>query len=349
MNLSTVEVEFGICVIDGDLSFERFEELHLCPSEAEALRLGRDLETASVPLHDIVVADAAFVMKAADVVEVLGSRTPSFFGFARRTTEAAVVVGQEAAKDLVGGVKIGSTGQTQFAGETILKGAPEAFDAALGLGTLGSDVGDAELLQGAAELGGLLAAGELFFHRPMIVVANEDAVVIPVETEGHAEAAQQAVEQAEIAASVFGGKEFGDGNFASGVVQEAEQGKLRAAIFQPGVEAAIEQQHLALARSRETALAMGGSATFAGQADSGLAQQTAKGLATKREAFLLDQFFAEVVVVETGIGGAGQMQDTIPHALRQAAMAGPSATGVCQSRSTALPIARLESFDMPRC
>ena len=106
MNLSTGEVEFGICVIDRNLSFERFIELHFGPGEAEALRLGRDLETASVPLHDVVVADDAFVMEAADAVEVFGSGTPGLFRIARRTTEAAVVVGQETAQDLVGGVQI---------------------------------------------------------------------------------------------------------------------------------------------------------------------------------------------------------------------------------------------------
>ena len=84
-------------------------------------------------------------MEAADAVEIFGSGPPSFFGFARCATEAAVVVGQEAAQDLVGGVQIVGTGQAQLAGETILKGAPETFDASLGLGTLGGDVGDAEL------------------------------------------------------------------------------------------------------------------------------------------------------------------------------------------------------------
>src|ERR1019366_5047934 len=279
----------------------RFIELHLGTSEAEALRLGRDLEAASVPLHDVVVADRAFVMEAADGVEVFGSRTPNFFGFARRTTEAPVVVGQEAAKDLVGGVQIVRAGQTQLAGEAILKGAPETFDAALGLRTLSSDVGDAELIQSAAELGGLLAASELFFHRPVIVVANEDAVTIAVETDGYAEAAQQALEQAEIAASVFGGEEFGDGDFAGGVVEEAEQGKLRAAIFQPAMKAGVEQQHFAFPSARQAALAMGGRGSLTGRADPSRAQQTAKGLAPEREAFLLDQFFAEVMVVETGI------------------------------------------------
>jgi hypothetical protein len=53
VNLFTIEVEFVIRVIDRDLSFQRFLELHFCPGEAEALRLGRDLETASVPLDDV--------------------------------------------------------------------------------------------------------------------------------------------------------------------------------------------------------------------------------------------------------------------------------------------------------
>ena len=162
MILSAREADSGICVIDRDFSFERFIKLHLGPGEAEALRLGRDLEMASVPLHDVVVADAALVMKAADAIQIFGSGTPSLLRIARRTTEAAVVVGQEVAQDLVGGVQIVGTSQTQFTGKAILKGAPETLDATLGLRTLGSDVSDAELLQGAAELRGFAATGELF-------------------------------------------------------------------------------------------------------------------------------------------------------------------------------------------
>ena len=94
-------------MIDRNLSFERFNELDFGPGEAEALRLGRDLEAASVPLHDVVVADRALVMKAADAIKIFGSGTPGLFRLARRATEAAVVVGQEAAQDLVGGGQIG--------------------------------------------------------------------------------------------------------------------------------------------------------------------------------------------------------------------------------------------------
>ena len=103
------------------------------------------------------------------------------------------------------------------------------------------------------------------------------------------------------------------------------------------MKAGVEQYHFAFPCAREAALAMRGTATFAGRGDPGRAQQTAKGLTPQREAFLLDQFFAEVMVVEAGIGGAGQVQDAVSHALRQAAMARSSAAGVCQSRLTALP------------
>ncbi len=156
--------EFGITVVDRDFSFERFIELNFGPGEAEALRLGRDLKAAAVPLHDVVVADRALVMKAADAIQVLRSGTPGLCGLAGRPAEAPIVVGEESAEDFVGRLEIGCTGEAEFARETILKDAPEAFDAALGLGTVGRDVGDAELLKGAAELRGLLAARELFFE-----------------------------------------------------------------------------------------------------------------------------------------------------------------------------------------
>jgi hypothetical protein len=86
--------------------------------------------------------------------------------------------------------------------------------------------------------------------------------------------------------------------------------------LEPAVEAAVNDQHVALASAREAALAMRRSAAFAGRADPGRAQQTVEGLAAEGEAFLLDQFFTEVVVVETGIGGAGQIEDAVSHALR---------------------------------
>jgi len=54
-------------------------------------------------------------------------------------------------------------------------------------------------------------------------------VLVPIEAEGDAVAAQQAPQQVEIPVSIFGGKELSHGNLARGVVQEAEQGELERA------------------------------------------------------------------------------------------------------------------------
>ena len=78
------------------------------------------------------------------------------------------------------------------------------------------------------------------------------------------------------------------------------------------------------------------------------AQQAAEGFAAEREAFLLGELLAKVMVIEAGIAGAGQLQDAISHALRQATVAGPPAAGVSQSRCAALTIARFEPFDVPQ-
>jgi hypothetical protein len=76
-------------------------------------------------------------------------------------------------------------------------------------------------------------AAELFLDGPVIAVTNEDAVVIPVEAPGHGIAAQQAKEEAEIAAGVLAGKELGFQHLAGDVVLEAEQGELRATALEP--------------------------------------------------------------------------------------------------------------------
>lgn len=77
--------------------------------------MGRDLEAATVPLHDVVVADGAFVQEAADAIEVLRSGTPGFFGLARRASETAIVIGEETAQDCGGRFQIGGAGETEFA------------------------------------------------------------------------------------------------------------------------------------------------------------------------------------------------------------------------------------------
>ena len=139
-----------------------------------------DLEAVSFPLHDVVVADDACMPKQQMRSRFLVWVARRFHG-AGLSGETAVVVGDELVQDGVGGVQVGGLGQPEFADEAILQHAPKAFDTAFGLGGVGGDVGDAELFQGTAELGGLAFSGELFFHGPAVVVADEDAAAIAVE------------------------------------------------------------------------------------------------------------------------------------------------------------------------
>ena len=59
-----------------------------------------------------------------------------------------------------GVVQAGDSADAQFADEAILQGAPEAFDAALGLRGLSSDEANAEVLEHAAEVSGILLAAQ---------------------------------------------------------------------------------------------------------------------------------------------------------------------------------------------
>ena len=176
-------MQAGVAVIERNAPVQSLIDVDFGSGKAEALPLLRDLEALTLPLDNVVVADHALVNEAADAFQILGCRAPCGLHCAGAAGKAAVVVGEKEAQHGVGGVQIASLSQAEFAGETILEHAPESFDAALGLRSAGGDEGDAQLLQGAAELRGLTFAGELFFHRPEVVVANEDAAVVAVKGE----------------------------------------------------------------------------------------------------------------------------------------------------------------------
>src|SRR6267154_2950440 len=338
-------LQAGVAVIKRNAPVKSLVDVNFRTGKAEALALLRDLKALALPLDDVVVADHTLMDKAANAVRIFGRGTPCGLHFAGSAGEAAVVVGEEQAEHGIGGVQIASLSEAQLAAQTILEYAPEAFDAAFGLGTASGDEGDAELLQRTSELGGLTFSGELFFHRPEVVVANEDAAVIAIEGEWGPTVTQQLAEQGEIAGGGIGGKELSGQDFTGGIILQAEGGEARAAAFEPIVGRAIQLYQFALASGSQTALAMSGNAAFAGRAQTGLAQEPAEGFAAEGEARDLAKFFAEVVIVEAGISGAGQANDGLAYPGRQAAGAGPSAVGVRQSPLPLLPQTFLETFD----
>ena len=62
-----------IAVVERDTAIETFADLDFGAREAEAARLWRDLQSPSVPLHHVVVADDALVREAADALEIFRS------------------------------------------------------------------------------------------------------------------------------------------------------------------------------------------------------------------------------------------------------------------------------------
>ena len=64
-------------------------------SETEAASLLGDLKALALPLHDVDVADHALMDEATDAVKIFRSGAPRGENFARRTGEAAVVVGEK--------------------------------------------------------------------------------------------------------------------------------------------------------------------------------------------------------------------------------------------------------------
>jgi hypothetical protein len=152
-------------------------------------------------------------------------------------------------------------------------------------------------------------AAELFLDGPVIAVTNEDAVVIPVEAPGHGIAAQQAKEEAEIAAGVLAGKNSASSTLLVTSSWKPSRESCGPRPWSQSWGAAIEQQPLAFTSAAQAALAMSPRAPLAGRSESGGTQQPAPSLPAERDALDLAQLLAQVMVVEPGVGGARQMQD----------------------------------------
>src|ERR1700752_3988034 len=91
-------LQSDIAVVKRQPSIEGLVDPYFGAGEAEAAGLLGDLEAAAIPLHDVVVADGAFVHQAADTLEAVRSRSPSGFHLAGLFSETAVVVGDELAQ-----------------------------------------------------------------------------------------------------------------------------------------------------------------------------------------------------------------------------------------------------------
>jgi hypothetical protein len=154
----------------------------------------------------VIGADDALVTQAEAASEIEAARQGAEVGhgFGGGARETLVVVEAEPGQYGVGLLQGGGMNQAEFADQAVLTGAPDAFDAALGLGRVGGDLLDAEFVERASELRGRLLARQLFGPGPVGIVAREDTVTIAVEAERDAVGGDHGVQDAQVADSIFG-------------------------------------------------------------------------------------------------------------------------------------------------
>jgi len=212
------------------------------------MRTGRDLGPAARDRDGVIARHHAAVAAGEDAVEIAWRRAQRRTRFARITGPAAVVTGHELGQ--VGGRRRqrGVALEAQLGSEAVLERGPQALDATLGLGAGGGDEADREFLDYVAELGGVLAPGQLFLERPVRVVAHQDPTAIAVQRQRHSVPLDQVAQQHDVAVQVLGGTERQGQDLAGGVIHSPEQAVGHPGVREPRERAAVDQYQRPAAR-----------------------------------------------------------------------------------------------------
>ena len=132
--------EDGAGVQDDEAAIEQFPELDATAGVGALVGAGRELEPAGPEVDRVVAGDPARIATAEHEGEVARGAAPGGRRLRRGPGEARIKVTQELGQKGIGGVRGGDVAQAEFAGEAILQGAPEALDAAFGLGGARRDI-----------------------------------------------------------------------------------------------------------------------------------------------------------------------------------------------------------------
>ena len=188
--------------------------------------------------------------------EIARGAAPGGGRLGRDPGEARIEVPQERGQKGVGGLRGGDVAQAEFAGEAILQGAPEALDAAFGLGGARRDIANPEVVQDAAEVRGVLGPAQLFVEAPMGVIADEDVDAIAIEGERQAILREQLLEDDGVAVQILRGTEVQGQHGVGRVVDGAVQAHRGPAGAEPGKGTGIDLDELPQARLRRAAMPM---------------------------------------------------------------------------------------------
>jgi hypothetical protein len=246
--------------------------------------------------------------------------------------EAGIVVGPELGEDGVGGRPGGDPAQAELDDEAILQGAPEPFDAALGLGGAGGLKANGEGPEDLAEVGGMLVALEFLRKGPVGVVPDEHAEAIAVEGQREAVGRADLLEQGRVAVQILGGPEVQGEDGARGIVDRAVEGHGRAPAFQPVMGAAVELDEGAHAGRRGAAGAvLAGAAAVLGREVQSPAEAAHRGPADE-ETLDLAQLLGGMAVIDIPVGRLQERGDPVADIGRQSAGGGPPPQAVAQAQ-----------------
>ena len=325
-------------------------DVHAGPRVAPSARAGTDVEEAPVELDGVVVLDGALVLEGAHAIEIRarGGGPPRRRGVRRGSGEARIVAWEKSVEDALGLRQRPRVGEAELEDKAILERAEEPLDPTLRLGRSGRNPTNAELLERPPDLGGLGRPLQLLGQGQRGAgIAVKDPMAIGVGGGGEAIAPDQVAEQEEVALGIFLITKHAPEHLAGCIVNRRVEDEAGAAIFEPGMVAAIHLDEKARLRHAVAAAAMPWGTAGTGTADPGLTEEPANRRAGQAQSFALPQQLGEMVIIRAGIAGTGQGEHPGPEALGQAPgrWAAPVAMG--QGGEALRAHVRQESTEVP--
>jgi hypothetical protein len=334
-----------VVVEDEEAAVEELTDLDLASVIAAVAGAGWDVEDAAGEGDDVVGGDGSRVAAAEGVVEVEGRGAPGGRAVSRRVGEAAVEALEESGEEGASFLEGLDARELHLGDEAVLEGAPQALDAALGLRAGGTDVADAELVEGLAELGGALAAGELFLKGPVGVVADEDVGAVAVEGAGQSVAGEDVEEELGVAMEVLLVTEDESQDGVGGVVDHAVQAEDGGLGAPPAALAAVDEAQLAGAGGGFPPAAVGARPAPVLGGHPALAAEPADGLAADGHSPLGEQL-GQMAVVEAD-RARQEVQDLLPDAVLDPASGGPAPAAMDEPYRPLLTNPVLEPPELP--
>src|SRR5882724_3948676 len=339
--------EERVLIEDDEAAIEELAQFDATAGVGVAAGPRRDLEPAGAQPDGVVPRDDPRVAAAQDALEIARGRPPRGRGRRGRAREALNEGGQELREKRVGLLQGMERAQAQFADEAVLQGAPEAFDTAFGLRRLSGDEPDAEILEHAPEVGGVLLAAQLFLERPVPIIATEEIEAIAVERHGDAVLPACLFQHGGVAVEIFGGPEPEGERGGGGIIDEPVQGGRRPALLEPGEGAGVELSELPHRGSPRAPAPMLGCPAGALGRPPERPPNPAHGGPAYRQGVVLLKLLGEVDVVEARVGCRHERDDLGAEGGWHSARRGLAAAAMHQAPHALSTEAGLEPLELP--